>query len=511
MERTAVIDMGSNSWRLVVYEHGARGRWRLADEVREAVRVGERLGEELTLKPEPMERALHTAAVFAAFLDASGVGEVTCVATSAIRDAVNRDVLLDSIREGTGLEVRVLSGEQEAWYGYLAIANSTTVADGFGLDVGGGSIQAMRLADRRLAEAVSLPLGAVRVTERFLPGEESSDDEVDALRCHVRDALQELGWFGGGSARIAGIGGTIRNLATAVQKQSGHPDTGVQGYVLTSGALEELVAELAARPARKRGGIPGIKPDRADVILGGAVVVAAALEAGGFEGIEITRAGLREGVFLERLHRDAEPPLVDDVRRDSVERLAAQFRPGTRHDEHVARLSRDIYEGLAGEGLIEASDEDRELLWAACRLHDIGVAIDYDDHHKHSRYLILNARLPGFTPRELVLVALIARYHRKGSPDSSELGSLARDDDDARLALLAGVIRLAEQLERSRDGQVRSVSVTAGDGRVLLSADAAGDPTVPLWAARRNAGLLADAVGSEVEVERARSGPLPSC
>jgi exopolyphosphatase/guanosine-5'-triphosphate,3'-diphosphate pyrophosphatase len=505
VEHTAVIDMGSNSWRLVVYAYERGSWWRLSDEVREAVRVGERLGEELTLKPEPMERALHTAAVFAAFLRAGGVEDVVCVATSAIRDARNRDELLGAIREQTGLEVRVLSGEEEAWYGYLAIANSTTVEQGFGLDVGGGSIQALAIEDRRLARTVSLPLGAVRVTESFLPGDEASGKQVTALRKHARRELEGLGWLGGGDApRLAGIGGTIRNLATAAQKRSDHPDTGVQGYVLTRDALEELVDELASRPARKRAGMPGIKLDRADVILGGAVVVAAALEAGGFDGIEVTRAGLREGVFLERLNRDRDPPLTPDVRRDSVERLAAHFRGSdTRHDHHVAHLSLEVYDGLAAAGLIEADAGDRELLWAACRLHDIGVAIDYDDHHKHSRYLILSAGLPGFTPRELMLVALVARYHRKGDPDPSELGSIARKGDDARLSLLAGVLRLAEQLERSRDGQVRSVRVGSQNGRVLLAADAAGDPTVPLWAARRNAGLLAEALGRDVEVERA--------
>lgn len=504
MERTAVIDMGSNSWRLVVYEYERGGSWKLTDEVREAVRVGERLGEELTLKPEPMERALHTAAVFGAFVRAAGVDDVACVATSAIRDALNRDELLDAIREQTGLEVRVLSGEEEAWYGYLAIANSTTVADGFGLDVGGGSIQALAIEGRRLARAASLPLGAVRVTETFLPDEDASAKQVAALRKHARRELEGLGWLGGeDTPRLAGIGGTIRNLATAVQKRTDHPDTGVQGYVLTRDGLEQLVDELASRPARKRGGIPGIKVDRADVILGGAIVVAAALEAGGFDGIEVTRAGLREGIFLERFHRDVDPPLTDDVRRDSVERLATHFRPDTRHDRHVARLSLEVYDGLAASGLVEADPDERELLWAACRLHDIGVTIDYDDHHKHSRYLILNAGLPGFAPRELLLVALVARYHRKGEPDASELGPLARKGDEHRLELLAGVIRLAEQLERSRDGQVRSVRVAAENGRVLLTADAAGDPTVPLWAARRNADLLARAIGREIEVERA--------
>jgi exopolyphosphatase/guanosine-5'-triphosphate,3'-diphosphate pyrophosphatase len=168
----------------------------------------------------------------------------------------------------------------------------------------------------------------------------------------------------------------------------------------------------------------------------------------------------------------------------------------------VAALSLAMFDGLAAAGLHELGDAERELLWAACLLHDIGTAIAYDDHHRHSHYLILNAGLPGFTPRELVLIGLIARYHRKGEPDASELGDLAERGDEERLRLLCGIIRLAEQLERSRDGAVRRVSVAAHDGTVALDAevDPARDPSVPIWAARRNADLLADALGREVEI-----------
>lgn len=501
VERTAVIDMGSNSWRLVVYGWKPGGWWKLVDEIREAVRIGERMGKELTLKPEPMERAFQAAAVFASFCRSSGVDDVHAVATSAIRDAVNRDELLDAIRDRTGLRVRVLSGEEEARYGWLAVANSTTVADGFGLDVGGGSIQVLRLQRRQPADAVSLPLGAVRVTEAFLPGEEAKRKQMDALREHVAAQLERLGWLSGGG-RLAGIGGTIRNLAAAAQKRDDHPGTGVQGYVLSRAALDDLVDELSSRPVGKRAALPGIKADRGDVILGGALVVQTVMEVGEFDGIELTRFGLREGVFLERFLGE-ERPLTPDVRRDAVDRLAEWFRPDRRHDRHVARLSQELLQGLAAAGLAEPSTADGELLEAACMLHDVGTAVDYDDHHKHSHYLILSAGLPGFTPRELLLVALVARWHRKGEPDASELGSIGRDDDAHRLDLLAGIVRMAEQLERSRDGVIRSVSVEADGDGVRLRAHATGDATVPVWAAKRNAALLERALGGEVEVVRA--------
>src|ERR687895_13542 len=462
MQRVAVADMGSNSWRLVVfgYEPGTPW-WSLVDEIREAVRVGAGLAQEGALRPERIERAVHTAAVFASFCSASG--------------------------------------REEARYDWLAIANSTTIEDGFGLDMGGGSIQALRIEGRRLAEAESLRLGSVRVSEEFLPGEKAPGKAIKALRKRVATELGGLGWWGDGG-RVVGVGGTIRNLAAAAMKRADMPPLDVQGFELTRDALEELIEWLADRPASKRGELPGIKPDRGDVILGGALVLAAALDCGGFDRIEVTEAGLREGVFFERLLGEGE--LFADVRRASVLNLAHRFNTDPDHVERVAHLSLAMFDGLADAGLHELGAADRELLWAACMLHDIGTAIDYDDHHRHSHYLILNAGLPGFSPRELVLVGLIARFHRKGDPDASELGTLARDGDDDRLRLLCAIIRLAEQLERSRDGAIREVRVAAHDGTVELDTevDPARDPSVPIWAARREAGLLADALGREVEI-----------
>ena len=500
MQRIAVADMGSNSWRLVVFGYEAGTPWwSLVDEIREAVRVGAGMGEGGALRPDRMERALHTAAVFASFCRASGIDQVESVATSAIRDATNGGELLEAIRGKTGLEPRVISGSEEARYDWLAIANSTTIDDGFGLDIGGGSIQTLRLEDRRLAEAESHRLGSVRVSEEFLPGEKASAKAVKALRRKVAGELETLGWWEGGG-RLVGVGGTIRNLAAAAMKRAGLPALDVQGFELTRDALEEMIEWLADRPASKRGDMPGIKPDRSDVILGGALVLAAALDSGGFDLIEVTEAGLREGVFFERLL--GEPELFEDVRSESVLNLGHRFTAEPGHVERVAELSLEMFDGLADAGLHELGAVDRELLWAACVLHDIGTAIDYDDHHRHSQYLILNAGLPGFTPRELVMVGLIARYHRKGEPDTSELGPLEEDGDRRRLHILSAIIRLAEQLERSRDGAIRQVRVAAHDGTVALDAevDPARDPSVPIWAARREAGLLADALGREVEI-----------
>jgi exopolyphosphatase/guanosine-5'-triphosphate,3'-diphosphate pyrophosphatase len=509
VERIAVADLGSNSFRLVVYGYEPGRWWQHADEIREAVRISEGIAADGALKRKPMERALKTAEVFDSYCHAAGIERVEAVATSAIRDAPNRDELLEAMGERTSLPVRVISTREEARYGYLAIANSTTLSDGFGVDIGGGSVQVMRLADRRLEESESWPLGAVRMSERFLPGDEAGEKAVKALRKHVRKQVEKADWFGRMNGdRLVGIGGTIRNLASALERRAGVDYPDAQGFVVARAALDELIDELASMPAAKRGRVPGIKPDRGDVILGGAVVLSALMEAGRFGELDVTEAGLREGVFLEHFLEGADPPLFPHVREASVENLARRYRGELSHDKHVAGLSLQMFDELGRAGLHELGAAERELLWAACLLHDIGTAVDYDDHHKHSRYLILNAGLPGFTPREVALIALIARYHRKGDPDISALNGLKEKCDSRRLDVLAGIVRLAEQFERSRDQSVRAVRVvTNGNGSgegVILEPETVAEASVAIWSARRNADLLGEAIERKVEVAPGR-------
>ena len=500
MTRTAVVDLGSNSFRLVVFS-AEDGWWRRTDEIYEAVRIGAGLEATGELSEERMERALAVSEVFEHFCRATGIGteDIAAVATSAIRDATNRDEFVSR----AALPVRVLPVEEEARYGYLAAVNSTTLADGAVLDLGGGSLQLTRVEGRLATEAGSWPLGAVRMTEHFLPPKDpATKKQLKALRQHVTGELESAPWLAGAGRRLVGIGGTVRNLAGAAAAQAGLPSIGVQGHVITRECLDELVGTLADLPAAERGKVPGIKPSRADLILAGAVVVQAVLEVGGFDGIEATDAGLREGVFFERLLDEEDPPLFPDVRHASVENLAAQYGARNAHHEHVARLALSMFDDLAAAGLHDGDPIERELVWAAAMLHDIGMSVDYDDHHRHSRYLVLNAGLPGFSPREVVLIAAMTRYHRKGMPSFAEdVEPWTRKGDQAILDRGATLLRLAEGLERSRDQAVRAVRVHAGDDTVRLVLEADEDVRVARWAAEREGDLFRRAFDRELALE----------
>jgi exopolyphosphatase/guanosine-5'-triphosphate,3'-diphosphate pyrophosphatase len=504
--RTAVIDMGSNSFRLVVFTAADEGWWKRTDEIYLAVRIGEGLDATGELGAKPMQRGLEAADVFASFCNASAIAsqDIRAVATSAIRDATNQQVFLDRVREQTGLEVRVLSREEEARFGYLAVVNSMTLTDGAVLDLGGGSLQLVEVLSRHPGRLDSWPLGAVRMTEHFLADDDPPPKKArKALRAHVAEMLEkDAAWLPRSGRRIVGIGGTMRNLASAAQAEAGEPSTGVQGFAISRGQLNALIDRLASMKASERGSVKGIKYGRADLILAGALVVDAVLEHGGFDAIEVTEAGLREGIFFNS-YLAGDPPLFDDVRHASVLNLAARYHVDPAHTEHVARLAMGLFDELADAGLHPGDRWERELLFSACILHDIGMSVDYDDHHKHSRYLILNAGLPGFEPRELALIAQAARYHRKGTPDFGELAPLAQDGDAQRLDRMALMLRLAEDLERSRDQSVRAAHIAADDGTIHLELETDGAAAVERWAAQREVDLVDRAFGRQLKVEAA--------
>jgi exopolyphosphatase/guanosine-5'-triphosphate,3'-diphosphate pyrophosphatase len=493
--RIAVCDLGSNSFRLVVFT-AAEGWWRRTDEIHEPVRIGAGLAETGRLSPEGIARGLATAEVFAHFCEALGITEIDAVATSAIRDATNAHEFLDH----AALPVRVLSREEEARMGYLAAVNSTTLADGAVLDLGGGSMQLVRVASRHARELQSWPLGAVRMTERFGLGEGTASKKgLKGLRELVGAQLEDAPWLPKSGGRIVGIGGTVRNLAAAVQRAEGVPEFGVQGYIVEREALSDLVARLAALDPADRAKVPGIKYSRADLILAGAAVVDAVLELGGFPAIEATEAGLREGVFFAR-HLDGDPPLFDDVRRSSVLNLAGQYHVDHAHTEHVAKLALGLFDDLAAAGLHDGDARERELLWAACVLHDIGMSVDYDDHHKHSRYLVLSSGLPGFTQREVAIIGQAVRFHRKGMPTGGGFEKLMRPGDEQILDRCALLLRLAEDLERSRDQLIRAVDVRCGEDEVRLELRADGDVRVARWAASRETELFRRAFARQLTI-----------
>ncbi len=501
-QRIGIIDLGSNTTRMVIYEYERDRYFRLEDEIREVVRLREGMGRTNVLRAAAIQRAVNAMRMFKELGDDLGVSEVIVAATSAVRDAVNRDSFLARIKAETGWTLRLLSGEEEGRYGALGAINATCLRNGFVIDLGGGSAQIVEVREGIPGRSVSLPLGALRLTELFLSPDKISPEQVTALETFISEQLQPLDWFHFHPGdQLVAIGGAIRNLGKIDQVHKRYPLASIHGYRLDAAAIDAMADRLWRDSLKKRRRVSGLRADRADIIPAAAIVYRAFLQHSGFEEITISRPGLREGLFFEHYLSHLPQPLFPDLRRFSALNLARIFDSDNPHSQHVAFLALRMFDDL--QPVHGLDDPYRELLWAAGILHDIGAIINYPYHHQHSYYIILNYTLYGYSPRELAIIALIARYHRnKGAPKGRELASLLNQEDTKALVVLCGIIRLAEYLERGRRQVVRDLRCHADveNGWVQIETLTTGHAAIELWEAERNLDVLSMALGMDVEL-----------
>lgn len=499
MERVAIIDLGSNTSKLILMEYDKGKSYRQVDELRQVVRLAEGMASANVLRADAMQRGLEALVTFKAYCDAAGVTDIRATATSAVREADNGDTFINLIEQQIGFVPQIISGENEAKFEAIAVANSMPFSDAYIFDIGGGSAELSLLEGRQLKRGASIQLGAVIMTEKFFENNPPKKKEVKALKKHIRELLKGIDAAEGFASDLplVGMGGTLRNLAKIHKKQTDYPLDLLNTYQLPKDDLAAIVDDLVDKTVAEKRSVSGLKTDRADIITAGAVVALELLEYAGADAYTIASQGLREGVFYEALIGE-DNPLLDDVRSFSIRNLEHHYYPHTAHNEHVQKLALELFDCL--QELHDYGDWERELLGYAALLHDIGMAVNYNDHHQHGFYLLLSAELPGFTHREQALLALLVRYHRKGMPDTMGLGALLAADDSERVTKLVSLLRLAEYLERSKAQLIRGLTCHVSKGYVQINVDAKADVGVELREARLNSELLKTAFGVEVEI-----------
>ena len=503
-QRVAVIDLGSNTARLVVMSAVPGYAYHLDDEIREVVRLRQGMVEG-RLSEEAMSRALFTLRLFKRFCDSSRVDLIIATATSAVREAANGAAFVRRMQNELGLALRVLDGEREAYYGAIGALNETGLRDGYVLDIGGGSAQLSRVRDGRFAGGESAPLGALALAERFISHDPPREAELEAVRREIAAQLKSIDGLDAPRKRnspgtLVALGGTVRNMAAMAAARQAYPLNTLHGYALGAAELAENVRLLATLPLAEREALPGLSSDRADIILPGALVLQSVMEALGAARVRVSVNGLREGLFFEHFWRHLAYPVVSDVRRFGVLNKARVYHYSKAHANQVRFLAGRLFDQLAplhGCGLAE-----RDLLEAAALLHDLGTLISYDDHHKHSQTLIVNSGLPGYSPRETALIALMTRYHRKGRPRLDGFEAVLAPGDEQLLTRLAAMLRLAEFVERGRNANVDDLTAHWDDTTLYLTLYADEFPAVEIWEAQRNAaGLMERAFDRRIVIE----------
>jgi exopolyphosphatase/guanosine-5'-triphosphate,3'-diphosphate pyrophosphatase len=500
MRLLQAIDVGSNTVRSVVVEVPVGGPHRVIDDERAMTKLGRGLETTGMLDPEAVEESVSALKTMIKIGRNLGANEVHAIATEAVRRASNGQELLDRLREEAGLEVEVVSEEEEGrlvWLSAASMAKDMPFA--VVLDIGGGSVEVIQAVRGEPASIVSLPIGARFMTERFVTGDPVADKSFKALKRHIRRSLRgAVTPLEPGVPSIIGSGGTVSAIAAMVGGLRGKRYESLQGVEISRADVMQLLGILSHSTAEQRLAMPGASADRSDIILAGTLVLAEVMKLFGASKVLVNARGIREGIVLDALLSDGAITPVPDTRQ-AVRDLGHRYRYDRDHAEQVARLATDLFDQLSQPLGLDPST--RPLLEAAATLHDIGYYISYDRHHKHSHHLILHSGLPGFTQRQLAIIAAVGRYHTKALPKRShpEVSSL-EPKDRALVRTLAAILRIADGLDRGRGGRIISVKATDDGSTTRLDVAGAEDLHAELYGVDKKKDLYEEVFGRRVVV-----------
>lgn len=504
----ASIDVGTNSFHIIIASVNSRGIFTLHSRDREIVRLGEGSGDMKYISQDAIERGVKALERFAE-MARNAKATIRAVGTSAVREALNRNDFIQRVQEETGITVEVISGNEEARLIYLGVLQALPVYNQKTLiiDIGGGSTETGVGLQGELRIMNSAKLGAIRMTRKFFAKEKLSDKDIKQCREYIkgewaltfRSLLQEQ------FEHAVGSSGTIQTIFAIAYGLRGMaiPET-FNGISLDRDTLLSTIATiLQAKTTIARATLPGMEPRRADIIVGGAIILEQILIGLDIQNLTFSSYALREGILLDTYTKQQAIKKyhhLSNLRYESVLHLCEQCKVNIEHCSHVKNIALQIFDAL--QPYHAYGDTERELLEAAAYLHDVGYHIAADQHHKHSYYIIRNSAMLGFTTGETELIANIARYHRKSHPKSKhENFQKVSPQHRPRICLLSGILRIAEGLDRRQIQNVHSVSIHSDNNKLLITVYYQGQairPDIEVWGAERKKTLLETALEKKI-------------
>jgi exopolyphosphatase / guanosine-5'-triphosphate,3'-diphosphate pyrophosphatase len=506
------IDIGTNSVRLLVVRINANHSYTVLSQQKQQVRLGEGEFEEDEILPDAIERLVIVCKKLSDLARTFKTDEFVAVATSAMREATNQYSVLHLLRQEALLDVRVISGQEEARLIYLGISRGMYLVDklAFFVDIGGGSTEIAIGGERDYQYLESFKLGAIRLSNLYLSEHITrpvSHDQFRKIQQHVKDAIipsvQKIRTQKPDLA--VGSSGTIMNLAE-IANRTLHQEVTVKEPVLFHKDLKRTIDLLCSLPLEERKKIPGINPERADIIIPGAAILDLLMEELSIDSITITGRGLQDGLLVDYLSRMDSFPLLGELspRQRSVLQLGRSCGINEAHARTVTSLVLELFDSAKVQKLHSFGEWERELLEYATFLHDIGSFISYTNHHAHSYYIIKNSELLGFDEREITVMANIARFHRKKTPRKKDTEIMELDSGEREmLRILSTFIRLGESLDRSHTALIQHVRFSRVDkSSVYLEVVARGDCQLEIWGVEAEKKAFEKIVGKHLVLER---------
>jgi exopolyphosphatase/guanosine-5'-triphosphate,3'-diphosphate pyrophosphatase len=494
-----VIDIGSNSGRVLVARVRGAAHLDVLGDARSPLRLVRDVARAGELTRETIERTLGIVRGFVAVANSSGAERTVAVATAAVREASNGEQFIERTRDELGIPVDIADGEEEARYGFVGAIHGLPVQDGIVLDVGGGSLQLIHFRGRRLERSWSLPLGALRLSDRFLRSDPPTRGEMRALKDHVYTTLEQAGITPlRADERMVGTGGTIRNLAKVDRRMRGeYPISRLHAYGLERRRLDGVGPLLSGTSANARAEIPGLNGDRADSIVGGVLVVQAVMDRLLASDLTVAGYGLREGIALRSV--TDESASVAQVQSVGLAALGERF---TAYDAERAAQRTDLTRRVLSGFKKSVSEETMLVATAAARLLDIGASIDYYRRHAHSARIVCDANLDGFSHRTLALVA--ASIYAVGEREATvkTYAPLLGTSDQPLVEQIAAAVALADALVRYGSVDPGTVSLERSNSHVLLATSLVDEWPLeaPIARAERAFGASISRTGEPVRV-----------
>lgn len=487
----AAIDVGTNAMRLELARPRPDGSVEVLHQERDPVRPGEGVFRDGRISREVADRVISTLRRYAALSRRFGA-TTRAVATSAIREARNRDEVVRRARREAGIELEVIHGQEEARLICLGVlGDAPERARALVIDIGGGSTEVARSEGAVPTELHSLDLGAVRLTEMFELSGKVPREKLALMRSFAARLLDELlpPAIARGVTHVYGSSGTIKSIV-------GFAADGPIATARQLGVAVEQLARLDGERRRRR-----FDANRADIIVAGAVILEAIVQHLKVPQVAVTDRGLRDGLIADLVRR-ARVDRRDHVPADGALTFARRFPFDEPHAVQVSKLALQLFDALAPLHRLPAAH--RPLLEVAGLLHDVGSAVSYQRHHKHSAYLIRNAELPGLGVREKEWVATMARFHRRSLPlrDHEELKTFSASEW-RELARLTALLRMADAFDRSHRQPVRKLAVQLGT-KVLLTLESKQPLDLELWDAHQELEFFRRMLGRPVEVRASR-------
>nr|WP_319538181.1 Ppx/GppA phosphatase family protein [uncultured Methanospirillum sp.] len=463
----AFLDIGTNSIRLLVVRFSESRSWKVLTDQKMVVRLGEGEFGRNRITPEAISRAKTVLIRFIQLAREVQAEDIIAVATSALREAENRRDLIDQISSQTGVDIQIISGNEEARLIWLGIQNDIHCKRSHTLfiDIGGGSTEVSIGDAYKQLFSCSLKLGAIRTTQEVAPAGYRKayttilfDKIRNSIREQITPVIPELKKYS--CLQAYGSSGTIVSLETIARNYRETAPTHIAG-VLTLHEVNQIIEYLGEKSLEDRRKLEGLNPARADIIIAGACILQMILQKTDVQEIQVTDRGLRDGLLQEYLRIDMNTSIrtVESLRQQIIQEIGETFRIDVPHAERVQNIATMLYESGEKIHLFSLPGDSLELLTYAAYLHDIGHIISYSKHQYHSYYLIRSLHMPGFSCDEKEIIALIARYHRKKvAREKDEPFFELSKFDQRRVKVLSYLLRIAENLDRSHDGRISRVT-----------------------------------------------------